>query len=327
MNFVELVEMARAISAKTCGKCGQDIADRNYYYYKGQYFHKGGCQNAGTTPQTSTSTSASTLSGQPSTPTRAAAPAQRPAAPAANSPQQAIRAWLLKHDVQNFVIDPITNEVDVDGDVVMDVDDIKKLPVRFRQVTGSFIIAGSEIESLEGCPQVVGRHFDCSDTDITSFEHGPQQVGGSYKAENCSYLASLKGLPRIVPGLLHLGGANKVATLEGIPEEIGSLVLPASPFNGHNIHKMVKRIKNTVIINDPKSYRSSNLLGLLFIDGIRDGFAIKGDRKLENFLNAVMDIRGVEVENDPENPRPPYRDVLDVQEKLIDAGYGRFAKL
>jgi len=324
MDFAELVEMAKAISAKTCGKCGNDIVDRNYYYYKGQYFHKGGCQNAAT----STTPAQQPAGGTSATPSAPAAPVQRPTpAPAANSPQQTIRAWLVKHDVQNFVIDPNTNEVDVDGDVFMDIDDIKKLPVKFRKVTGSFNIAGSDIETLEGCPQIVGRHFDCSETDIKSFEHGPQQVGGAYKAENCSYLASLKGLPRVVPGLLHLGGASNVSTLEGIPEQIGSLFLPASPFNGHNIHKMVKHIKNSVILMDPKSYRSTNLLGLLFIDGIRDGFEIKGDRKLEKFLNAVMDIRHVEVEDDPENPRLPYRDVLDVQEKLIDAGYGKFAKL
>lgn len=328
MNFVELVEMAKAITAKTCGKCGNDIVDRNYYYYKGQYFHKGGCQNATAPTQSTNAPTTSTGGQQQAAPVQQRpVPTQRAATPAPDAKQQAIRAWLYKHDVQNYTIDPTTNVVDVDGDVDMDVDDIKQLPVQFRVVTGNFSIAGSELTTLEGCPQVVGRNFDCSNTDIKDFEGGPQQVGGAYKAMNCGWLSSLKGLPRTVPGILHIGGSNSVATLEGISEDIGTLVLPASAFDAHNIHKMVKRIKNLLVLQDPKTYQSKRLLGILFIDGLRDGIEVKGDRKLEKFLNAVLDIRGVEVQDDPENPRLPYRDILDVQEKLIDAGYGKIARL
>lgn len=319
MKLFDLHEMAKAISAKTCGKCSNDIVDRNYYYYKGQYFHKGGCPAAGTTP------SAPSQPGAAATPAAPRQVAPRPAP--VSSGVQKITEWLNKHDVTNFSVDPTTGAVDVTGNVMLDVDNITQLPVKFGRVTGSFSVGGSDLTTLEGCPTFVGKTFNCRNTDITDFTGGPQEVGGSYTASNNAKLTSLQGLPRIVPGTLDLSGKSQLKTLDGISEQMGSLSLPSSPISCKGIHKLVKKVRNIVAFNsDPKT--SSHWLGVLFIEGLRDGVEVSQDRRLHRYLNAVLDIRGKEVARDPDAEPPlPYRDVLDVQEKLIDAGYSRIAKL
>lgn len=333
MRLRELHEMAKALSVKTCGKCNQPITDRNYYYYKGQYNHKGGCPPAGTTPphsgQQTVSAPAQTQTDTASAPaptqkTKPMAARRQPPTPAQNA-TAAITAWLHRHGVEDFTISE-SGVVDVNGSVDMDIDDIKKLPVKFGRVTGDFIVAGSELETLEGCPQVVGRSFDCTHTLIKSFVGGPQQVGRSYIAVNCDNLESLEGLPRVVPGRLDLSGKTKLQTLEGISEEIGQLWLPES-ISCHNIHKMVKKVRTAVIIEAGVN-TMTHMLGILLIEGLRDGVRVTKDPKLEDFLNAALDRRPT-MRDDPTaaGEKLPFRDILDVQEKLIDAGYTKWAKL
>lgn len=320
MKLFDLQEMAKAITAKTCGKCGNPIVDRNYYFYKGGYFHKGGCAGAATTPAPAG--------------TNAIAAATRPAkAPAAAAnPEQAIRNWLNIHGVENFKIDPTTGVVDVDADVVMDIDHITKLPVKFGIVTGSFDIGGSNINTLEGCPHTVGKSFNCSHTDITSFDHAPQQVGRSFIAGELAQLTTLRGLPRIVPGTLDLAGQTKIQNLEGISEKIGTLILPSGKFSCHNIHKMVKYIRSHIVFQD---LTSTHWLGILFIDGMKDGISIeRGKSTVEKLIDPVIrtrsHVRGnanPALQRNPDDPEPlPYRDVLNIQEQLIDAGFAAIAK-
>lgn len=330
MKLFDLQEMAKAITPKTCGKCGNPIVDRNYYFYKGGYFHKGGCAGAATTATPGT---AATPGSAPTTPSAPRQPRQA-AAPA--SPEAAIRNWLTQHGVENFTIDPATGVVDVDGNVIMDIDHVTKLPVKFGTVTGNFDIGGSNINTLEGCPHTVGKSFNCSHTDITSFDHAPQQVGRGFIAGQLDKLTTLRGLPRIVPGVLDLSGRTKIQNLEGISEKIGSLILPEGKFSCHNIHKMVKYIRSHLVFQD---LTSTHWLGILFIDGLKDGISIsrgdsvsvsKVEKTFDDAIRSRSHVKGnpnQSLQRSPEDPEPlPYRDVLSIQEKLIDAGFSALAK-
>jgi hypothetical protein len=245
-------------------------------------------------------------------------------------PQQAIKQWLERHDITNYKIDPATGVVDVDGDVDLDIDTITKLPVKFGVVSGSFDIGGSMLDTLEGCPKIVGRTFNCSYTEITSFAGGPEQVGAGYIAEGLTQLTTLKGLPRVVPTVLNLSGTSRITNLEGISERIGTLHLPASKFTAHNIHKMVKYVRSAIDFTDARN--SSNWLGILFIEGLKDGIML--DTHNQEVLDAFNDIlqtrktvRGLPRTTATSEKEPlPYRDVLALQEKLIDMGYSHLAK-
>ena len=325
MRLLDLQEMAKAITAKVCGKCNNPIVDRNYYYYKGGYFHKGGCAGAATTA----------APGTPAAPRSPSAPRAGKAPPQPPSPQMQVEAWLLRHGIKDYRVHADTLVVDVDGDVQLDIDASTKLPVVFGVVTGNFDVGGSMLTTLEGCPRQVGRTFDCSNTDITSFEGGPDEVGAAYVARNLENLVTFKGLPRVVPSLLDLDGKTKVKTVEFLPEKMGKLRLPSNAMSYHNIHKVVKYIRTSIILDNPsiatnaETY-STHWLGILFIEGLRDG--IKSScNPIDRIFNAVLRDRYSNDEPSPEvnkDEEPlPYRDVLAIQEKMIDAGYAKAAKL
>ena len=74
------------------------------------------------------------------------------------------------------------------------IQDVYKLPFKFGIVTDSFWCYGSNLTSIEGCPEIVGGNFECFNNNLTSLEGCPQSVGGEFW---CSYnnLTSLKGAP------------------------------------------------------------------------------------------------------------------------------------
>lgn len=353
MKLLQLAEMAKAISAKTCGKCGNTIVDRNYYYYKGQYFHKGGCTGAATTTPSSATPADPNAPVQPATPSVAKTPAQ-PQTPV-NQKAAELNRWLHYHGIKNAKVDPNTLVVDVDGDVEFDVEDITALPCQFGTVTGDFSVGGMPLTTLKGCPHTVGESFDCSHTDITSFEGGPSKVGRNYLASGCTELSSLQGLPEVVPGVLalattsrHTGAASKVRSLDGIPKRIGSLILPDAPMDLHDIHKKIEFIRNQIVVYHPYSKNEETIkrgLGLLLIQGLRDGIAsvpnnwlgqgmsffrakIRDGWDYNDKPSSYRKLFASSMKMDPDQVEElAYDDLLSAQEALIDAGFGKIAKL
>ncbi len=112
--------------------------------------------------------------------------------------------------------------VSIEGDVFlvrMDKMPIQRLPVMFKQVTGSLMLEDNLLETLEGCPPHVGIHFSCWNNQIRKLDHGPSTVGRRY---NCGQnrLTNLVGAPQRVPGGF-LCMDNLLETLDGLPEYIG----------------------------------------------------------------------------------------------------------
>lgn len=332
MKLTTVVEMAKAITAKTCAKCGNPIMDRNYYYYKGTYNHKGGCPQ-GTSP----SNAQPSASPQPAAPR---APSQ-PAAPRASSQHQDILEWLSDHDIQGATILP-GGIVDVDGDVDIDISDFTKLPVQFGTVTGHFDISGLAITTLEGCPHAVGGTFNCSYTDIKNFKGGPTTVGRSYLAGGCEKLVSFEGLPDVVPGImaLNLGTPytaeippvdkipDTVLTPVGLPSRCGSLILPIAKMDLHNIHKHVKFVKNLLGVYADKSL-VKNMLGIALIDGLRDGVMMPVTPMAAIFMKyfKARNTKSIVPPKRDDEEKELFRNALLMQEELIDAGYAEEAGL
>jgi len=76
------------------------------------------------------------------------------------------------------------NSVDVEGNVIMIVMNLVKIPVKFGKVTRNFNCSNNLLTSLEFSPSKVGGSFDCSYNNLTSLEGCPDYVGGYFYCYN-----------------------------------------------------------------------------------------------------------------------------------------------
>jgi hypothetical protein len=127
-----------------------------------------------------------------------------------------------KFGIENYT----TNEdgsIDVDGGVnlsyLIGYEGLTELPLKFRNVTGSFYCDNNKLTSLEGSPQSVGGNFECSYNKLTTLEGSHQSVGGNFYCYK-NQLISLDGCPQLVGDSFHCDN-NQLKTLEGCPKSIG----------------------------------------------------------------------------------------------------------
>ena len=85
------------------------------------------------------------------------------------------------------IIEYVINDdqtIDVIGNVSINRQGITELPIRFRNVYGSFNCYSNELTTLKGCPNRVGGDFVCSWNQLKTLEHSPQIVVGNYYCHN-----------------------------------------------------------------------------------------------------------------------------------------------
>lgn len=113
--------------------------------------------------------------------------------------------------------------IDVEGNVMFRDYNCEKLPFKFGNVTGDFLIGWCGLRTLKGSPNYVGGDFFCNDNNLTSLKNGPKYVGGNYNCAN-NRLKSLKYLPKKLSSLMCF--CNKIKSLKHLPNEIiGDLFL------------------------------------------------------------------------------------------------------
>ena len=106
--------------------------------------------------------------------------------------KQEIESWCEEMGIKNYTIND-KGEIDVDGDVNLDVRDFKWLPYKFGKVNGYFSLSGCKnLTSLKNCPNYVGEWFTC---------------------EGCISLDSLKGCPKKVMGSFYCNGCKREFTI------------------------------------------------------------------------------------------------------------------
>jgi hypothetical protein len=96
---------------------------------------------------------------------------------------------------------------------------LKRLPVAFDKVGGSFECHDNQLTTLEGGPTSVGRHYDCSNNQLTTLEGAPTSVGGSFLC-SLNQLTTLEGAPTSVGGDFRCRN-QQLTTLEGAPTSVG----------------------------------------------------------------------------------------------------------
>jgi len=128
-----------------------------------------------------------------------------------------IFALALKYGIKNYKV--VNGLVNVNGNVnLMMMKKLKKLPIKFGEVTGSFRCEYNELVTLEGAPNKVGGGFHCQYNALDTLEGGPSEVGGDF---NCSHnqLTTLKGCPSEIGGDFNCY-KNDLAILLGGPKEV-----------------------------------------------------------------------------------------------------------
>jgi len=150
----------------------------------------------------------------------------------------AVEKWLKEHSIENFTISDDL-QVTVHGSVNLNGKlNAKQLPVKFKVVNGYFDISDNGLETLDGCPEKVGKDFNCSKNELDSLLGAPSKVGdfdcSSNKLTSLSYcpkevigffncsnnqITSIKGSPRTIKGYYKCND-NKIESLKGGPKYI-----------------------------------------------------------------------------------------------------------
>ncbi len=181
-----------------------------------------------------------------------------------------IKNWLLEYNLdKNAKYDFISKENHVEVNVLGDVKilkTIKKIPLQFGIVEGSFICMDNELESLEGAPYFVRKMFNISDNYLMSLEHAPQFIGGSCRIQD-NLLKSLEYCTPIIQGFFDASN-NQLETLLYFPDILGNLcymkenpgllkynqlfekdfINQSSPIFWRNVHLLVKNLNEQILI-------------------------------------------------------------------------------
>ena len=97
-----------------------------------------------------------------------------------------------KFNIKNYTI--VDGLVDVDGDVVLSLEKLTELPLRFGRVSGDFYCEDNHLTTLKGSPLYVSGNFFCRENDLTNLKFSPIEVGGRYYCSFNNNLRTLRGL-------------------------------------------------------------------------------------------------------------------------------------
>jgi hypothetical protein len=110
--------------------------------------------------------------------------------------------------------------VDVDGQVTLYAQNLEHIPVQFGVTYDFHIWGGGDLESLEGCPQLVKGRFSCKDGLFQDLTGGPREVKQDYTSVNI-YFHSLEGSPDTIGGVWHLSYNDKIPLLRTLVAQGG----------------------------------------------------------------------------------------------------------
>lgn len=128
-----------------------------------------------------------------------------------------IRRTLKKLKINCYTINK-DYTVDVIGDVRMDCMGLVEMPIKFRNVTGTFSCTLNKLTSLKGCPEKVGGNFNCNFNLLETLEYAPKHVIGSFSCIN-NKLKTLKGIQEELFSSL-ICGSNEILSFDYAPKII-----------------------------------------------------------------------------------------------------------
>ena len=135
-----------------------------------------------------------------------------------NQTDEEIHELCRKYRIENYTINE-DKSIDVYGNVFLVDENLTKLPLKFRNVSGYFNCANNNLTTLEGAPETVGGFFSCNGNKLTTLDGAPETVDSGF---NCRYnnLTTLQGAPRRVSGNFICSYNKNLMSLEGISTTI-----------------------------------------------------------------------------------------------------------
>jgi len=139
-----------------------------------------------------------------------------------------IKELCKKYFILKYTINE-DNSIDVNGNVNINAKFLRKLPLKFNNVTGDFYCAHNYLTSLEGAPQYVGGNFNCSANELISLKHCPKYVGGDF---NCV--------------------DNFITSLDSYPEHVGKFFTCSGNPIGYIYRYVIRSLHNIELFNEFK---------------------------------------------------------------------------
>jgi hypothetical protein len=110
--------------------------------------------------------------------------------------RQLIRDWLDKYRITNYTIN---KDYTIDGDMIILEDiDLKQFPdyIQFNEVTAWFSVENCNLISLKGSPRKCGS-FCCDRNKLTSLEYCPKMVERYFQCQYNSVKFSVKDVLKL----------------------------------------------------------------------------------------------------------------------------------
>ena len=131
--------------------------------------------------------------------------------------REGVEVWLKEYDIKDYTINEDLS-VDVAGDVDLSAKCLSKIPVKFRNISGTFDCEDNELTNLEGFPINISGNLYCGSNQLTDLMGCPEVIGGGFYCDN-NRLVSLIGCPTSVVGFDC--SDNRLVSLNGCPEVVG----------------------------------------------------------------------------------------------------------
>jgi hypothetical protein len=120
-----------------------------------------------------------------------------------------------KYRIRNFTIND-DDTIDVNGHVDLwnKLGNMKKLPVKFGNVSDFFDCSDNKLTTLEGCPNYIGTGFFCYGKKInilTTLEYCPKYIGNDVTTDTLTHhiLGNVRGNIRFIIHAIQLSHKQK----------------------------------------------------------------------------------------------------------------------
>lgn len=91
---------------------------------------------------------------------------------------------------------------------------VTKLPVKFREVSGTMDVSHFDLESFENFPEIVNGELIVNRTKIRSMEHSPRIINGSFTLTD-NLITTLEGGPTFIDDTFHIDKINNLRKIDG----------------------------------------------------------------------------------------------------------------
>lgn len=186
-----------------------------------------------------------------------------------------------------------------------------------KHVRKLFDCSGTQITSLEGGPEICDGSYICNETNIKNLIGAPKSVGKNFSCTHNKQLTSLEGIPSKIGGYFSCI-SSPIETIDHLPEYVGGFVnLGNTQIESlQDIHKKIKQMNGALTI--PKTIKS-HILGVLLVKGVMSIY-LAGNAKKQ--VKEAVKI----VDEYLKQPMSKQR-MLECQTALIDAGLDEYAQL